>query len=84
MLISKYDKSLTLSCIMLKNGKTCFKVLDVQSFLSIFEQFSTCMKEIRDNSKLFARNAIYLSKTAQNDLLSCIKELLQPEIANDI
>ena len=30
------------------------------------------------------RNATYLSKTSQNELLLCIKEYIQQEIVNDI
>ena len=41
-------------------------------------------KTLKDRIESCARNATYLSKTTQNDLLSCIKDFIQSEIVNDI
>ena len=41
-------------------------------------------KTLKDSIELCGRDATYLFKTTQNDLLSCIKDFIQSEIVNDI
>ena len=41
-------------------------------------------KTLKNSIEPCAGNAIYLSKTNQNDLLSCIQDFIQSEIVNDI
>ena len=53
-----------------------------------FEELITLMSEfdkaLKDHIESCVRNVTYLSKTTQNDLLSCIKDFIQSEIVNDI
>ena len=53
-----------------------------------FKELIMLMLEFDKTLKLsiesFVRNATYLSKTTQNDLLSCIKDLIHLEIVNGI
>ena len=41
-------------------------------------------KTLKESIQSCARNATYLSKTTQNDLLRCIKDFIQSEIVSDI
>ena len=41
-------------------------------------------KNLKDSIESCVRYATYLSKTTQNDLLSCIKDFIQSEMVNDI
>ena len=41
-------------------------------------------KTLKLSVESFVRNATYLSNTTQNDLLSCIKDLIHLEIVNGI
>ena len=52
-----------------------------KEFIMLMSKFD---KTLKDRIESCARNATYLSKTTQNDLLSCIKDFIQSEIVNDI
>ena len=54
------------------------------NFKELIMLMSEFDKTLKDSIESCARNTIYLSKTTQNDLLSCIKDFIQLEIANDI
>ena len=54
------------------------------NFKELIMLMSEFDKTLKDLIESCARNATYLSKTTQNDLLSCIKDFIQSEIVNDI
>ena len=54
------------------------------NFKELIMLMSEFDKTLKDRIESCARNATYLSKTTQNDLLSCIKDFIQSEIVNDI
>ena len=54
------------------------------NFKELIMLMSKFDKTLKDPIESCARNATYLSKTTQNDLLSCIKDFIQSEIVNDI
>ena len=64
------------------------KLLVTEVVLTNFKALTMLMSEfdktLKDRIESCARNATYLSKTTQNDLLSCIKDFIQSEIVNDI
>ena len=52
-----------------------------KDFIMLMSEFD---KTLKNSIEPCAGNAIYLSKTTQNDLLSCIQDFIQSEIVNDI
>ena len=54
---------------------------DFKELIMLMSEFD---KTLKDRMESCARNATYLSKTTQNDLLSCIKNFMQSSIVNDI
>ena len=54
---------------------------DFKELIMLMSEFD---KTLKDSIESCARNATYLSKTTQNDLLSCIKNFMQSSIVNDI
>ena len=53
------------------------------NFKELIMLMSEFDKTLKDRIESCARNATYLSKTTQNDLLSCIKDFIQSEIVKD-
>ena len=53
------------------------------NFKELIMLMSEFDKTLKDHIESCARNATYLSKTTQNDLLSCIKDFIQSEIVKD-
>ena len=54
------------------------------NFKELIMLMSEFDKTLKDRIESCARNTTYLSKTTQNDLLSCIKGFTQSEIVNEI
>ena len=54
------------------------------NFKELIMLMSEFDKTLKYRIESCARNATYLSKTIQNDLLSCIKDFIRSEIVNDI
>ena len=58
-----------------------FPVSILKELIMLMSEFDKTLKE---SIQSCARNATYLSKTTQNDLLRCIKDFIQSEIVSDI